>query len=80
VKQALLTCPHEHLQTATGPRTRRIAIQARVRSTLIERLATGPDATMSEQEADFLADHVADDLMALAPVIPPEHWVANPRT
>ena len=57
-----------------------IAIQARVRSTLIERLATGPDATMSEQEADFLADHVADDLMALAPVIPPEHWVAKPRT
>lgn len=56
-----------------------IAIQARVRSTLVERLATGPDAIMSEQEADFLADHVADDLMYLSPVIPPAHWVANPR-
>ena len=56
-----------------------IAIQARVRSTLIERLATGPDAVMSEQEADFLADHVADDLMSVSPVIPPERWVANPR-
>jgi hypothetical protein len=56
-----------------------IAIQARVRSTLVERLATGPDAIMSEQEADFLADRVADDLMYLSPVIPPEHWVAKPR-
>lgn len=56
-----------------------IAIQAQVRSTLVDRLATGPDAIMSEQDADFLADHVADDLMALSPVIPPEHWVKHPR-
>lgn len=56
-----------------------IAIQARVRSTLVERLATGPGAIMSEQEADFLADHVADDLMSLSPVIPPVHWVDKPR-
>jgi len=54
-----------------------IAIQTRVRSTLVERLATGPDAIMSEQEADFLADLVADDLMCLSPAIPPER-VANP--
>lgn len=50
-----------------------------MRSTLVDRLATGPDAIMSEQDADFLADHVADDLMALSPVIPPEHWVKHPR-
>ena len=56
-----------------------IAIQARVRSTLVERLATVPDAIMPEQEADFLADHVADDLMSLSPVIPPEHWVEDAR-
>lgn len=55
-----------------------IAIQNRVHSTLVERLATGPDAVMSEQDADFLADHVADDLMSLSPVIPPEHWLADP--
>lgn len=54
-------------------------MQARVRKTLVERLATGPDAVLSEQDADFLADHVADDLMLLAPSIPTEHWISNPR-
>lgn len=56
-----------------------IAIQARVRETLVERLAAGPDAVMSEQDADFLADHIADDLMLLSPSIPQEHWVADPQ-
>jgi hypothetical protein len=56
-----------------------LAIQARVRETLVERLATGVDAVLSEQDADFLADHVADDLMLLAPSIPPEHWISDPR-
>lgn len=54
-----------------------IAIQARVRGTLVERLGTGPKAILSEQDADFLADHVADDLMSLSPVIPPQYWVKN---
>jgi hypothetical protein len=56
-----------------------IAIQARVRKTLVDQLATGPDAVLSEQDADFLADHVADDLMLLSPSIPPQHWVTSPE-
>ena len=42
-----------------------IAVQRQLRDSLVGLLADGPDAVLSEQEADFLADHLADDLMSL---------------
>jgi hypothetical protein len=54
-----------------------LAMHAVIERTLLERLASGPDALMSELDAGFLADHVADDLMQLEPSVPPEHWIAD---
>ncbi len=54
-----------------------ISLQARLSATLTSRMATGADALMSEQEADFLADHLADDLMVLRPSVPPENWLPD---
>lgn len=35
------------------------------------------EAITTDQEADFLADHIADGLMRIAPLVPPEHWVCR---
>jgi hypothetical protein len=50
-----------------------IAIQRAVTETLIKRLLEIGDEVRNAEEADMLADHIADDLMLLHPRVP-EHY------
>jgi len=53
------------------------AIQRRIAWTLNRRLVEDGERVRSAQDADFLADHIADDLMAIEPAVPPQHWVKD---
>lgn len=52
-----------------------IAIQRVVAETWQRRVIRDGELIKTDQEADFLADRIADDLMSLAPLVPAEHWV-----
>jgi hypothetical protein len=52
-----------------------IALQRQIAETLKSRLVERGGSVANEQEADWLADHITDDLMRIEPLVPPEHWV-----
>ena len=47
-----------------------VALQARLLATLKERGITEPDGPLPEQDADFLADSLADDTYAMFDLTP----------
>lgn len=54
-----------------------IALQRVIAETLQRRVVDRGEPLATHQEADLLADHIADDLMKLEPLVPPEHWVSE---
>lgn len=54
-----------------------IALQQVIARTLQRRVVAEGQPVTNDQEADFLADHIADDLMTLFPLVPREHWVSR---
>jgi len=68
----------EHLRREAKPEQESWkALQARISETLNRRLVEEGEQVESAQEADFLADHIADDLMAIEPRVPEQHWLKD---
>lgn len=56
-----------------------VELQAQMLRTLRERGVTVPQGQLSEQEADFLADHLADDVYAMFDLTPRHQGVGSSR-
>jgi hypothetical protein len=50
-------------------------MQRVIAATIRRRVVQDGEPLTTALEADFLADHITDDLMGLHPLVPAEHWV-----